>query len=250
MALLLTSLLALSATIAPARLTLTSTAFDQAIVGQVARPQEAPKRWRVRAKPVIPPDPPRAWGSEIVWLGFGLESALFRSKTLAEDMSITPQQADAPNAFVRETVLLFAGTGTIEVRPLPWLGIVGSLAYFFTPRFFSVSVETDGKVETKLRYAHGGELLGMARFYLRLSQRFDLFASAGPAFVVAHFRDSFGFGLGGMAQLGLSVSTRGFPEARLGGFIRYAPTRSSAGDDLDLNITGAGLMADVAFGVF
>jgi hypothetical protein len=66
-----------------------------------------------------------------------------------------------------------------EARPLPWLGLVGMIGYYFTPRFFSISVETDGAVETKLSFAHGGQATGMVRAYLRVNQRFDLFLGAG-----------------------------------------------------------------------
>lgn len=234
---------------APAPRTLTSTTYGGITYGlkPVKAVGERP-RWRTRKKAIEVPEPPRDWGGEQFWLGFGLESSLFRSRVLAEDMSITPQQEEVPNALVREAVLLFGITGAGEARPLPWLGLVGMLGYYFTPRFFSISVETDGAVETKLSFAHGGQATGLVRAYLRVNQRFDLFLGAGPLLTVAHFRDRVSVGFGALGQAGFVLSTRGFPEARLAGFLRYAPTGD--GDELDLDLTGAGLMADVAFGLF
>lgn len=229
--------------------TLTSTSYGGTTYGLMPkRGDDRRPRWRTKKKATIVAEPPRDWGDERVWLGFGLESALFRSRALAEDMSITPQQEDVPNALVRESVLLFGLSGSAEVRPVSWLGAVATLSYFFTPRFFSLSVETNGEVETKLSFAHGGQATALLRGYLRVSQRFDLFLGAGPLLTVAHFRDRFSAGFGALGQAGFVLSTRGFPEARLSGFLRYAPTGS--GDELDLDLTGAGLMADVAFGLF
>lgn len=235
-----TATITATATVSPRQLvrryTLTSTAFVATI-----KPTFDPRtKVEHRAPPPKPP-PDRIEG---LLAGMHLEYAIFQSPFLASRMmQIDARQPDSGE--LSEVVLLFGFGFTGEWRIFEYLAFAPGVTYLFTPRFFNVTVETDGTIETELSFAHALSLGGRFHGYVPLSGWTDLVIGTGPSMIHARFRGRGETALGIEGRLGFQFHTDDLPDARLLGVLRYAPI--DFGDGVELDLTGLALVADVVF---
>ncbi len=226
-----------TSSIAPLRRTITSTSF--AVTTSSPPPVAAPPAEAVRAAPE--PPPPLGW----LLAGMHTESGLFRSPFLARRMSaVSPQQP--MQGDLSELVLLFGIGLTGELR-FSRFALVPAVTYLFTPRFFTVEVETDGTVDARLSFAQAITGAVRAHYYLPIPGWIDLVFGAGPSIVHARFRGRGETALGGEGRFGFQFHNRDLPDARLLGSIRYAPI--DFGEGVELDLSGVGLVADLVFDV-